>query len=742
MNCKIFIRGVVQGVGFRPAVYRIAKRMGLKGYVRNNGSNVEIVLDRNYEKFLTALRKELPPLARIDDTAIEKTSEKYDDFIILKSRNGMKHSTLPADTGICDDCLKELFDMENKRYLYPFTNCTNCGARFSLIKDVPYDRKNTSMNDFVLCESCRKEYLSPEDRRFHAQTTSCPECGPGYVLYDKNKKIVDGDNPVKEFAGLIDKNIIGVLKGWGGMHICCSLNAVKKLRKWYKREQKPFAVMMRNLDTVKRYIEVSDVEEKLLTSPQKPVVLLRKKNEQEVSGILEDVSPGLPNIGVMLPYSGLHHILFHYMKNDGIVMTSGNIPGEPMMTLNRDVFELGAEYYLLHNRDIVSRCDDSVIRVYGERKFFIRKSRGYVPVKIDVDYDECIVGVGAEQNVSATVSKNGAIYSSQYIGNTSYYPTLTFLEESTGHLMNLLGVNSIDGVGIDLHPWYVTKKFGEKISEKYDAELFGVQHHWAHAVSLMIDNKINEDVVALTLDGTGYGSDGKIWGGEVLLSDYVSFDRSGSLEEIPLIGGDAAVRDPRRIVFGVFEKLGVRNGYFNEKEANILRKSMKNAPLTTSFGRVLDALSCYLGICQKQTYDGEPAMKLEKYLEKGKLKYDFEATVTNRDRKIVSTLDLFRQLVDCSKSKKISERNKADLSYSFVYHLLKKLTEIALEKADEKNIRYIGITGGVSYNTTITKIMEGFVKKSDKKFLTHDSIPNGDGGISAGQNAVVGHRLK
>jgi len=742
MSCKIFIRGVVQGVGFRPAVYRIAKKIGLKGYVRNNGSNVEICLDRGYKKFLTMLRMELPPLARIDDVAVKKTSEKYDDFIILKSRNGMKHSTLPADTGICDDCLKELFDRGNKRYIYPFTNCTNCGARFSLIKNVPYDRSNTSMNDFILCESCRKEYLSPEDRRFHAQTTSCPGCGPEYVLYDKNREIIDTDNPVKEFAMLLDKNVIGVVKGWGGMHICCSLNAVKKLRKWYKREQKPFAVMMKGLNTVKRYAEISREEKNILISPQKPVVLLKKKANKGVKEILEDVSPSLPNIGVMLPYSGLHHILFHYMKSDGLVMTSANISGEPMITRNNDVFELGAEYYLLHNRDIVSRCDDSVIRVYDERKFFIRKSRGYVPVKMDVDYNGSIVGVGAEQNVSASVSRNGRLYSSQYIGNITYYPTLTFLEESTKHLMNLLGVSSIDGAGVDLHPWYVTKKFGEKISEKYDAELFRVQHHWAHAVSLMVDNKINEPVVALTLDGTGYGSDGKIWGGEVLLSDYCSFERIGSLEEIPLIGGDAAVRDPRRIVFGVFEKLGVRNSYFNEKEANILRKSMKNAPLTTSFGRVLDALSCYLEICQRQTYDGEPAMKLEKYLENGGLKYDFDVDVVNKERKIVGTIDMFKQLIDYTKNKKNSERNKADLSYSFAYHLLKKLTEIALEKADEKNIRYIGITGGVSYNTTITRVVEGFVNRAGKKLLTHNNIPNGDGGISVGQNAVVGHGLK
>ncbi len=739
---KIFIQGVVQGVGFRPTVYRIAKRMGLKGYVRNNGSNVEICLDKEHKKFLTVLKNELPVNARIDDIKTEESNDRYDGFTILESSNGFRYSTIPPDTGICDDCLSELFDKKNRRYLYPFTNCTNCGARFSLIKDVPYDRKNTSMADFVLCESCRKEYVSPDNRRFHAQTISCPEHGPEYVLYDKNKKIVDGN--IKRFAELLDKGIIGVLKGWGGMHICCGLNDIKKMRKWYKREYKPFAVMLKDMDTVRKYVEITDDEKKILTSVQKPVVLLKKKDDKKINQILEDISPGLPNIGVMLPYSGIHHILFHYMKNDGVVLTSANIHDEPMI-INHDVFNLGADYYLLHNRKIVNRCDDSVIRTYKNRKFFIRKSRGWIPMKIDVDYDNNVVSAGAEQNISSSVSKNSAVYSSQYIGNVRYYPTFLFLEESTFYLMHLLGVKSVDGVGIDLHPRYVTRKFGEKISEKHDAELFEIQHHWAHAVSLMVDNKINESIVALTLDGTGYGNDNKIWGGEVLLSNYNSFERVGSLEEIPLIGGDASVKDPRRVVFAIFEKIGIDadiNDYFDEKESDIFRKSMKNAPLTTSFGRILDALSCYLNICQRQTYDGEPAMKLEKYLEDGRLKYGFDVDIVNRERKIVGTIDMFRQLVDYTKNKSISKQKKSDLSYSFVYHLLKELIRIAVEKADEKGIKYIGITGGVSYNTTITKIVESFIKKSNKKFLTHDNIPNGDEGISVGQNAIVGHKLK
>jgi len=369
---KIFIRGTVQGVGFRPTVYRVAKSLGLSGYVLNKGSNVEIGIkeDEKVEKFLTSLMKGLPPLASIDETELkDEPIGGYEDFKILNSSEGQKTSVTPVDTSICEECVKELFDADNRRYLYPFINCTSCGARFSVIENVPYDRANTSMRDFKMCEECFAEYINPLDRRFHAQTISCPECGPKYTLYRKDKEvIVEKRNPIEAFARLIDEGAIGVAKSWGGMHIICEFDQAKRLRRLYGRQAKPFAVMFRDLDAIEGYANLEEEAEKLLTSPQRPIVLLDKNSD-----VFRDISPGLDSVGVYLPYSGLHYILFHYLNAEGIIMTSANISGEPMVTRNEDAFLLNADYLLLHNREIMNRIDDSVMRCYEGEKIFLTK---------------------------------------------------------------------------------------------------------------------------------------------------------------------------------------------------------------------------------------------------------------------------------------------------------------------------------------------------------------------------------
>jgi hydrogenase maturation protein HypF len=730
---RILINGTVQGVGFRPTVYRIAKLLGINGYVLNKGSNVEIIVDKKPDEFLKVLKREIPDNASIDEIILKEEKGEYRDFVILESSEGIKSSLPPPDTVTCDECLREIFDKNNRRYLYPFTNCTNCGARFSLIKDVPYDREKTSMTEFKLCEDCLREYRDPLDRRFHAQTISCPKCGPKYKFYDENKNAVD-HGPIKTFAESIDDGAIGIMKSWGGMHLVCNLDEIERFRRWYNREAKPFAIMLRDLGTAREYVTINEYEEAFLRSPQRPVVLLNKSHNNEV---LEGISPGLGNVGVYLPYTGLHHLLFHYLKSDGVIMTSANLPGEPMITRNEDAFNLKVGAYLLHNRRIINRIDDSVIRSYNDKKFFLRRSRSFVPHKIKVPYGKNIISVGAEENVSVSVSTDGKLYITQYIGNTRYYPTTEFLTSATDRLIDLLDVEEVNAIGIDSHPRYITRRFGMDLVERFHSRLFEVQHHWAHAVSLMVDNEIEEPIIALTLDGAGYGTDGSIWGGEILRSSLDSFERIGHLDPIPLIGGDAATKDPRRIVFAIFEMLGKDLDYFEEKETYILRNLMEKSPITSSFGRVLDALSCYLDIGVKRTYDGEPAMKLERYLNAGELTHEFETEVV--DHKIVRTLPLFDQLTGCSHE---SEKEKADLVYSFVYALLEKMTGIAICNAEENDIEYIGITGGVSYNVPIVKIVEKLIKDGGLEFLTHNQIPNGDGGISIGQNAVVGVRLE
>ena len=727
---KLIFRGIVQGVGFRPTIYRIAKKLGLKGYVLNKGSEVEVVIDKNIEKFIKELKSELPSIAKI--TSIEKIPDKSNflDFKILHSKFGTRHSQVPADVGICNSCIEELFDKNNKRYFFPFTNCTVCGARYSLIKDVPYDRERTSMDDFTLCDSCKKEYIDPLNKRYHAQTISCRKCGPSYRLYDKNKKEIGSKNVIKRFAKEIDAGKIGVIKSWGGMHLCCSIDEIPRFRKWYNRPEKAFALMVKDINVAKKFGEMNSEEKKLLLSKSKSIVLLKKKK-------CEIASPGLNTIGLFLPYTGLHYILFEYVSSDALVMTSANVPGEAMITTDKEAFSIDADFYLLHNRIIPNRVDDSVVRLWKNNRFFLRKSRGYVPDPLKVDYDEHIVSVGAGENITGAFSSDKQIFTTQYIGNSKYYSTVEFLESALKHLMSLtMKKKKIDAVVQDLHPGYDSRIVAKKISNEFSAPLYEIQHHWAHAASLLIDREIDK-CVTLSVDGLGYGSDGNFWGGEVLNCDFEDFSRVGHLEYIPLIGGDAATHDPRRLVFAIMKNFD-KEMYFTGSEAEVFSKLIKKSPLSSSLGRILDAIACYLEICQKRTYDGEPAMKLEKYLVTGNPKYNFEVEVKDG---VLQTIDLFRQLDQYVKGS-LTESKKADLSYSMVKSIIDSLTNIAIENANKNKIKNIGITGGVSYNIPITNMVERQVKKSKLKLIVHNSVCNGDGGISIGQNVIIGKKLK
>ncbi len=728
-STKFIFKGIVQGVGFRPTIYRVATQMCLKGYVLNTGSEVEVVVDRNPKDFIDQVKKELPSIAKIGEIIVRKDNRIFRDFKILHSKKGAKQSQIPADIATCDDCLEEIFNIKNRRIFFPFTNCTVCGARFSLIKDVPYDRERTSMNDFKLCKKCEEEYENPLNRRYHAQTISCPTCGPEYRLYDKKKKDLGNQKAIQRFAEHIDDGSIGIIKSWGGMHICCKIDEIKHFRVWYHRPQKSFAVMVKDIKTAEKYGDISDDERKLLLSKSRPIVLVKKKKA-------EDVSPGLNTIGLYLPYTGLHHIIFSFLKSDAVIMTSANIHGEPMITNNDDAFLLDADYYLMHNRDIPNRTDDSVVRIWKGKTFFLRKSRGFVPEPFYVTYDKNIISVGAGENICGAVSCSNKLYATQYIGNSKYYSVLEFLEQSIRHLMRLtMDKKAIDAVAMDLHPGYNSREVAKKFSKEFSAPVFEVQHHWAHAASLLLDNELNESVV-LTLDGLGYGSDGTFWGGEVLFSRYDSFERVGHLENIPLLGGDQATMDPRRLVFAIFKKFNEEK-YFTGNEADVLSKMMGKSPKSSSLGRILDALSCYLDICTKRTYDGEPAMKLEKHLALGKPKYSFDVEFKNG---VVGTTDLFRQIEEKIKPP-FTETQKANVAYCMVKTIVDKLVEIAVENAEANGIKSIGLTGGVSYNIPITEMVEKKVKKAGLSLVVHNRVPNGDGGISMGQNVIVGHKL-
>ena len=374
---KLIFKGVVQGVGFRPTIYRIAKKLDLKGYVINKGSEVEVVIDKDKDEFIKQVKEHLPSIAKITDITEKKDERTFNDFQILHSEKGERESLIPADVGICKDCLIELFDENDRRFHFPFTNCTVCGARYSVVKDVPYDRERTSMDEFLLCNDCQQEYKSPLNRRYHAQTISCPVCGPNYKLYDNDKKDLGEKQAIKRFANQIDSGKIGVIKSWGGMHLCCNLDQICRFREWYGRPQKAFAIMVKDIETAKKYGRITEHEEALLFSKSRPIVLVEKIG-------LEEASPGLNTLGIFLPYTGLHYLLFSYLKSDALVMTSSNVPGEAMITTDEEAFSIDADIYLLHNRAIPNRVDDSVVRMWGSNTFFIRKSRGYVPEPIAV----------------------------------------------------------------------------------------------------------------------------------------------------------------------------------------------------------------------------------------------------------------------------------------------------------------------------------------------------------------------
>jgi hydrogenase maturation protein HypF len=726
---KLIFKGVVQGVGFRPTIYRIAKKLNLNGYVLNKGSEVEVVIDKRKDEFIKQVKKNLPSIAKITEIIEKKDDRKFIDFKILHSKKGERQSLIPIDVGICDDCLRELFDKENKRFLFPFTNCTVCGARYSLARDVPYDRERTSMNKFNLCRSCNHEYVNPLDRRYHAQTISCPVCGPVYKLYNKEKKDLGEIESIKRFSNEIDAGKIGIIKSWGGMHICCKLDEIRRFRKWYHRPQKAFAVMVKNIKTAENFAEITKEERKLLLSKSKPIVLVKKIGNEEIS-------PGLNTIGIFLPYTGLHHLLFSYMKSDALIMTSANIPGEPMLTTNEEAFSLNADVYLLHNRDIPNRIDDTVVRLWKDNTFFIRKSRGFVPEPIPVSYNKKILSVGADENITGAISHDKFIFTTQYIGNSKYYASLEFLEESLRHLIKLtMKKPEIDAVVQDIHPGYDTRVVAEKFSKDFSAPIFEVQHDWAHAVSLLVDNNLDNSVV-ISIEGLGYGPDKTFWGGEVLLSDFNNFKRVGHLEYIPLLGGDVATINPQRLVYAIFKKYG-KEKIFKGSEASILTKLFDKSPKSCSLGRYLDAISSYLGICTKMSYSGEPAMKLEKYLAVGNDKYKLNTEIKNN---VVQVTELFNQ-IDEIVNPPFSEKEKADISFSIVSAIVRSLCDIAIKNAFENNIRTIGLTGGVSYNVPITEMVEREVKKEDLKLIVHKNIPNGDGGISIGQNAIIGHKL-
>lgn len=758
VRVKVNVTGIVQGVGFRPFIYRTAVRYGLTGYVRNRGdAGVEILLEgkeSEIQKLLTELKMEKPPLARIDRilcSKIEGQSE-YRAFIVEKSsgQREISGSIIPPDAAVCNDCLKELRNPEDPRFEYFFITCTNCGPRFTIIDRLPYDRENTTMRKFRTCDFCEKEYRDPTNRRFHAQTIACPKCGPKAWLTDKQGNSVDIKDPIREAGKILSEGSILAIKGYGGFHVAAS--AVKdqplaRLRQVKHRSQKPFAIMARSISSVRTFAEADDSETELLCSYSRPIVLLNKKSSYCLSKI---VAPGLHNVGVMLPYTGLHYMLFDRSDDIAFVMTSANPPNQPIIKDNLEALEaLGktVDYFLFHNRQVTHRCDDSVLRAHGKGSVFLRRSRGYAPAPIMLKEkaEKCVLALGGELNNTACLLNENKAFVSQHIGDVENVETRTFLEEASRHLIHLTN-SKVKTVACDAHPKFTTTALALDLAEANDWELVQVQHHYAHAAALMTEYA-EEEIICICCDGYGYGPNGEAWGGEILLCEKGTFgyERLTHLEEQPLIGGDLATRYPLRMAAGILggeasvaEWLLENKKYFphGEKEIEILLRQLKNPgnlTKTTSCGRVLDAVSAVLGICCERTYEGEPSMKLESAAMRGKDVMKLQPMIKS------NTLDTTAMLKEIYLNN--SRFSAEDLAKSAHAYLARGLASMAIEKAEGANVKSVGFSGGVACNGIMVTIMRKLVESAGLAFLVHQTVSPGDGGLSFGQAAASGFSI-
>ena len=755
MRAEIIVKGIVQGVGFRPFIYRIALKNNLVGHVRNRGdAGVEITVQgtmSDVKRFLIDLKNKKPSLSQIYDLTVNYTQDKSEfiKFMIIKSFKGgsLSGSVIPYDVSICNKCLEELRDLQNRRKDYFFITCTECGPRYTTIERLPYDRSNTTMQNFPMCEECETEYVNPLDRRFHAQTIACKKCGPQVFLTENDGKRLKSVTPIRDAGKFIEEGYIVAVKGNGGFHIATSTTnpePIMRLRNIKHRTQKPFAVMARDVESVLSFADINDIETQLLTSSSRPIVLLKKSINYYLS---EYISPKLHNIGVMLPYTGLHYMLFDHIKEPAFVMTSANAPSEPIVINNQEAMaKLGdiVDFFLFHDRNIAQRCDDSLVRVHDEDISFIRRSRGYVPSPIRLSFlkHHSTLGIGAEENVNSCILLGNKAFVSQYIGDVEKLETLKFLKDATKHLLSITK-SKIEAVACDMHPRFITTKLAQELGREFNCPVFPVQHHYAHILSLMGERGVDE-LVGIACDGTGYGLNGDTWGGEILHCTLKDFNRLGHLQKQPMIGGDLAAKYPLRMTIGILhQSIDISEWIFSkakylpygDKEVNIILKQIKKKrmPRTSSCGRVLDAISALLNLCYERTYEGEPAMKMESTAMCGKDVLKLDAKI---ERDIIDTTYLVREIFE--------NRNKhsiADLAYSAEAYIAKSLAELAIDKARELNVDTIGFSGGVAYNKHITLSLRKLVEKNGLKFLVHNQLPPGDGGISFGQAIAASNIL-
>jgi hydrogenase maturation protein HypF len=741
---KIHVQGLVQGVGFRPFIYNLAHRFGIKGWVENRNDGVFIHAEESNQiisQFLDSIESEAPIASNIYSINVIKSDfKKFIDFKIVKSENKSNEITeVSPDIAVCENCLSDL-KIQEHRIAYPFINCTNCGPRFTIIKDLPYDRDKTTMHEFVMCMTCQKEYIDIRDRRFHAQPVACNNCGPLYSIKNEKKLISDFDDVLNSLINVLENEGIAAIKGLGGYHLACdakSEKAVNRLRKSKKREGKPFAVLCSSLEKIKEFAFVGEVEEKQLLSWQRPIVLLKLKNE-----LASGVCNGLDKVGVMLPYMPFHHLLFEKTKLDVLVLTSGNLSDEPIVIDNQkaesDLLPI-CDVLVTYNRDIYNRTDDSVCFVANNKNRILRRSRGFVPSPIRTNLNtEGIFAAGAELVNCFCFGKDNQAILSQHIGDLKNPETLEFYSESFERFKKLFRV-SPELIVHDMHPDYLSTKFAKELGIK----TIEVQHHHAHIASCMAEHGLDEKVIGVSFDGTGLGVDRKIWGGEFFIADLAEYERINHFEYTPMPGGDKVTKQPWRMALSyLYRYFGKDENWIKlpflknikEEEISLLLKAIDlniNTPLTSSSGRLFDAVSAILNICPVSLFHAEAPMRLEASMQnESEDFYPFEIS------KSISFKTMFEEILQDLQNK----IPLGEISTKFHNTLVEIIAAVAIVARHQTKINKIVLSGGTFQNQYLLEKVENKLENYKFEVFSQQQIPSNDGGIALGQLAIAAKR--
>jgi hydrogenase maturation protein HypF len=747
-RARLVIRGAVQGVGFRPCVYRLATELGLKGWVNNSSQGVFVELEGDHpqvEQFILRLGTEKPPRSSIQSLETSWLDPfGYSDFEIRPSDpDGPRTALILPDIAVCDDCLRDIFDPQNRRYLYPFTNCTNCGPRFSIIEALPYDRAHTSMRKFQMCDACRAEYENPLDRRFHAQPNACPVCGPHVELWTREGGLLEEhQHAITEAASALRKGAIVAVKGLGGFHLMADARndeAVRLLRERKHREEKPFAVMFPTLDSVRQECDVSELERRLLLSPESPIVLLRRKSfgPDTAPIVAASVAPGNPYLGVMLPYTPLHHLLLAELQFS-VVATSGNLSDEPICTDEADaVKSIGgiADLFLIHNRPIVRHVDDSIVREMAGREIVFRRARGYAPLPIELRKSSPpVLGVGSHLKNTIALSVGRQVFISQHIGDLETAPAVSAFHRVIEDFERMYET-APEIVAADAHPDYVSSRFARSTKRR----VISVQHHAAHIYSCMAENDIEPPALGIAWDGTGYGLDGTVWGGEFLKMKASGFERFSHLRTFGLPGGEAAVKEPRRSALGLLyeifgpavfqmDKLHTLLA-FSADELSILSTMLQkkiNVPVTSSAGRLFDAVASLIGLRQKTSFEGQAAMEMEFALNEN---FADRVYPIVHQKSVVDWEPMVREIIDDV----IHGVSVGEIAAAFHNTLVEIMVGVSLQAKE----RRVALSGGCFQNRYLTERAVRRLGEEGMLPYWHQRVPANDGGIALGQIAAA-----